>query len=70
MAAEDKSDSDVFQVCEEELPTTGKFIYQQPQGPLIFFDTTALGCSYWNETTEKWSAEGCDVRIVNVPFTA
>ena len=56
-----EDDSVVFQVCEEELPPTGKYIFKQPEGPLIFFDTTALGCSYWNETSEKWTSEGCEV---------
>ena len=36
---------------------------KEPDGPLIFFDTVASSCLFWNETTEQWSHEGCEVHI-------
>ena len=61
LTAED-DDLDVFQVCEEEAPPSGSsFIIKEPEGPLIYFDTVASSCLFWNNTSEKWSSEGCEV---------
>ena len=62
LTAEDDDDLDVFQVCEEEAPPSGSsFIIKEPEGPLIYFDTVASSCLFWNNTSEKWSSEGCEV---------
>ncbi len=51
----------VFQVCVEDPPSGMKYVVQEPQGPLVFFDLTAAACSYWNTTKERWAHDGCEV---------